>query len=520
MTLLLDDFELDGERFELRRRDERLAIEPLVFALIAYLASDPGRVFSRGELIDEIWDGRAVSDSTVSTCVKSARRVLGDTGEEQRFIRTVRGRGFAFAAEVSRQDDMRSASPVVQVSAVPESVAAALPRRGPPVEPLLLLLPFRCLSEDPEALRAAEGIVAELATVLTRIPLLRQSAEGERFRGADPYPTARQLHEDFGVSLVVDGTLQNLGGGWALTVQLSAGTSGYRLWAESFPLEDPLTHAIGSAVASVIGKLEPQLLRAMYREALSGGEEATSKRLFLQASGLLAMRGWQHEVFEPAAALLQRSALLDSEFALSAALLSLLRGFGFRIGLREDNSTKDETVRWAERALEADSMDSTVLGQTGCSLADIGQWDRGEDLLHHAIDINPANAQALVSLGSVRLHAGDAEEAVRLLSLGIRISPMDSRLSIWGTNLAMALLVKGQIAAAREAALAACRRNDRSYLPRVALAASALASGDSSAAVRALREARRIKPDLTQRQIAAIVGRKRSERLLQLESGS
>ena len=109
MILTFGEFELDIDRFELRRNGQPRKVEPKVFDLMAHFAKNPGQVFSRDELIAAVWHGRVVSDATVSTCIKSARKALGDSGDTQRYIKTVRGRGFRFAADVEH-DDVRADS--------------------------------------------------------------------------------------------------------------------------------------------------------------------------------------------------------------------------------------------------------------------------------------------------------------------------------------------------------------------------------------------------------------------------
>ncbi len=100
MILTFGEFELDIDRFELRRNGQPRKVEPKVFDLMTHFAKNPGKVFSRDDLIAAVWHGRVVSDATVSTCIKSARKALGDSGDAQRYITTVRGRGFRFAADV------------------------------------------------------------------------------------------------------------------------------------------------------------------------------------------------------------------------------------------------------------------------------------------------------------------------------------------------------------------------------------------------------------------------------------
>jgi DNA-binding winged helix-turn-helix (wHTH) protein/tetratricopeptide (TPR) repeat protein len=109
MRFRFEDFELDTEAFELRRTGESVRVEPQVFAVLAYLVARRDRLVSRDELLDEVWGTRFVSDATVASRVKAARRAIGDDGVAQRLIRTVTGRGYRFVAPVEMTDGARIA---------------------------------------------------------------------------------------------------------------------------------------------------------------------------------------------------------------------------------------------------------------------------------------------------------------------------------------------------------------------------------------------------------------------------
>src|SRR5262249_23714905 len=88
--------ELSAERIELRRAGTIVDIEPQVFDVLAYLLRHRERVVPKTELLDQIWGNRFVSESALSSRIKSARRAVGDTGRDQRIIKTIYGRGYRF----------------------------------------------------------------------------------------------------------------------------------------------------------------------------------------------------------------------------------------------------------------------------------------------------------------------------------------------------------------------------------------------------------------------------------------
>lgn len=100
MIYRFNDFELDTDRFELRRCGNPCSIEPQVFDLLHHLIVNRDRVSTKDELIASVWSGRIVSDSALSSRIKAARRVIGDDGNRQEWIQTLHGRGFRFIGPV------------------------------------------------------------------------------------------------------------------------------------------------------------------------------------------------------------------------------------------------------------------------------------------------------------------------------------------------------------------------------------------------------------------------------------
>ncbi|HTQ89151.1 MAG TPA: winged helix-turn-helix domain-containing protein [Streptosporangiaceae bacterium] len=101
MGVRFGDCELSVERIELRRGGEIVDLEPQVFEVLAYLLRHRERVVPKTELLDQIWGNRFVSESALSSRIKSARRAVGDTGKDQRIIKTIYGRGYRFVADAN-----------------------------------------------------------------------------------------------------------------------------------------------------------------------------------------------------------------------------------------------------------------------------------------------------------------------------------------------------------------------------------------------------------------------------------
>jgi DNA-binding winged helix-turn-helix (wHTH) protein/alpha-beta hydrolase superfamily lysophospholipase len=121
VEILFGDHALDIERRELRRGAEQIALEPQVFDLLVYLLQNRDRVVSKDDVIAAVWGGRIVSESTLTSRINAVRKAVGDSGEQQRLIRTIARKGFRFVGEV-----VESAKP-----SEPASVAKPQPRTAP-----------------------------------------------------------------------------------------------------------------------------------------------------------------------------------------------------------------------------------------------------------------------------------------------------------------------------------------------------------------------------------------------------
>lgn len=104
MIFRFGSYTIDTRRRELTCGSAAVHVEPQVFDLLVYLIENRDRVVGKNELFDAVWQGRIVSEATLSSRINAARRAIGDTGEKQALIRTIPRRGFLFAGESIRPE--------------------------------------------------------------------------------------------------------------------------------------------------------------------------------------------------------------------------------------------------------------------------------------------------------------------------------------------------------------------------------------------------------------------------------
>ncbi len=152
MRYLFEDYTLDAERRELHRGADIVPVAPQVFDLLEYLIRNRKRVVSKDDLINAVWNGRSVSDAALTTRLNAARCAIGDSGAEQRLIKTLPRKGFRFVGQVREAREVAGPNP----GDAPESAPAV------PDKPSIAVLPFANMSGDPEQEYFADGMVEEI----------------------------------------------------------------------------------------------------------------------------------------------------------------------------------------------------------------------------------------------------------------------------------------------------------------------------------------------------------------------
>lgn len=112
MRYLFENCVLDTGRRELHRSNEAISITPQVFDLLEYLIRNQQHVVTKDELIRVIWSGRIVSDAAITTRINAVRSAIGDTGEQQRLIKTLPRKGFRFIGSV-RETPRPAEAPII-----------------------------------------------------------------------------------------------------------------------------------------------------------------------------------------------------------------------------------------------------------------------------------------------------------------------------------------------------------------------------------------------------------------------
>jgi TolB-like protein len=264
MPFLFADCVLDPDRRELSRGAEPVAIGPQAFDLLLYLVTNREHVVSKDQIFDAVWDGRIVSESTLASHINAVRKAIGDSGEEQRLIRTVARKGFRFVGDVG---EAPAPDRTAVLKAPPSNEAAARPL-ALPSRPSIAVLPFVNLSGDAQQDYFADGVVEDIIAALSRNRWLFVIARNSSFTYKDKMVDVKQVGRELGVRYVLEGSVRKSVNRMRITGQLIDATTGAHIWADRFEgtlenifdLQDLMTE-------SIVGAIAPQLERAEIERA-------------------------------------------------------------------------------------------------------------------------------------------------------------------------------------------------------------------------------------------------------------
>ncbi len=408
MRYLFDEYAFDTDRRELHRGADVVSIAPQVFDLLDYLIRNRERVVSKDDLIKAIWDGRIVSDAALTTRVNVARSAIGNSGEEQRLIKTLPRKGFRFVGTVREAER----APSVAVTDIPaEQPKPVLPL---PDKPSLAVLPFTNLSSDPEQEYFADGMVEDIITGLSRSKSLFVIARHSSFAYKGRAVDIKQVGRELGVRYVLEGSVRKAGNRVRITGQLIDATTGAHLWADRFDsqLED-IFDLQDQVTSRVIGAIFPRLERAeIERAKRKPTESLQAYDYYLRA--LSSFYQFTREGNIEAVELSEAANAIDPEFAAAYAIGAYAylqrKFFDWRSDAAHERSEAQRLVR---RAVELDKDDPTVLARAGQVISELmGEVEEGAALLSRAIDLDPNLVIARYSRGGEHLLRGEVDAAL------------------------------------------------------------------------------------------------------------
>ncbi|MEM9621490.1 MAG: winged helix-turn-helix domain-containing protein [Pseudomonadota bacterium] len=433
MIYRFDNFVLDSASHELLENGLPVAVEPQVLALINLLIAQRHRMVSKNEIIEQIWQGRFVSDAAMSSRVKSARQALGDSGKAQRLIKTVHGKGLRFVGEVQEESPQNSA---------PSSAAVR-------DQPNVVVLPFANQSNDPEQNYFANGVTQDIISLLSRYRWLEVVASNAARPYLDDADVMRSLIEHLDVDYVVEGSVRRAAQRVRVAVQLTDAHTRRHQWAETydrdlqdvFALQDEITTTIAARLEPEIGYAERQRVARTPQRDLQAwdwfhlGVDHFFK--FTEADNLAAQD------------YLNRSRELDPGFGEAHAWWAYAVVIGMVYwDIEASQALLDEALAATVTALSLDDRNAVFYALK--ARVQLARKEYASALVENemAISLNPALASAHCGLADSLAYEGRYAEAIERFEHVIELSTNDPQRWAFYTYGALAMIFSGDYARA------------------------------------------------------------------------
>jgi len=456
-------FELDVSARELRRHGEPVTVQPKVFELVAYLVEHRDRAVDKNEILQQIWPGVLVTDTSLTQAIRKARQSLGDDADRQAVIRTVHGHGYRFVADLEAASEAASeAGPAAPLTAAGEPILSGEAVVG--ARPTIAVLAFNNLSGNPEQEYFSDAITQDIITSLSGHRwlnvLARNSTFGYKGRAID----VRQLAADLGADYVVTGSVRRSGSRIRVTAELVEARSGGQQWAERYDRDIEDVFEVQDEITStIVARLEPAIGYAERRRVLRSPPKDLQAWdcyhlgvahffKFTAADNLTAQR------------LLQRSRELDPDFGEAHAWWAYATILGMVYWDTEPSQAAlDEALAATRRALEIDDQNAVFYALKARVQLARGEYDSARSENELAIRLNPTLAAAHCGLGDTLAYQARYDEAIEHFERAIGLSPNDPQRWAFLSYGALALIFKGDFANALQWANRAVEIPNRQY---------------------------------------------------------
>ncbi|MGA7328611.1 MAG: winged helix-turn-helix domain-containing protein [Rhodomicrobium sp.] len=423
MRYRFDEFELDTDQFSLLGKSASIHLEPMVFDLLCFLIENAGQVLTREAIIEHVWEGRSVSDATISSCIKSARKALGDSGQSQTYIRTVRGRGFQFTAPVegSATETIRRPAQTLQPPINEPG------RLYPPIAPpKIAVLPLFPLSQDPQLRLMGDALAQEVILELSRLHWLFVIARGSSFHFRGQELDFARASEILGASYFLTGTIARQASQLVIGAELCRWPEHNVIWADRFTMPaDEIMQMWSHIAGQIVAALEPRIQLA---EALQAAKLPTEDLDAWAAyhRGLRHMYRFNKRDNSLAEHLFTRALNLDPGFARAHAGLSFTHFQNAFLGFSLDQGDETRKARkHAVACMDLDPLDPFVNLTMGRAEWLSGDLEAALPWLDRSIALSPNYAFGIYNSALIGALLGEGEDSEIKVAKAIALSPID-----------------------------------------------------------------------------------------------
>lgn len=420
-----ENISIDTAAFVLLLDGEPQPVEPQVFDLLVYLIENRDRVVTRDELLENLWQGRIVSENALNARLKIARKAVGDDGKQQRIIKTIQRRGYQFIAEIAATEPYRG-----QTQQPPPRTATVA------AKPSIVVLRFANHSTQDGQEYFADGITTNVRSCLSRIHALKvMSAMEFECGGKSNLQIAQAFEADYALS----GSVQREGDSVRVFAELTDGRSGAIKWSERFDRRgEAVTDIQDDLAMSIVATLWGH--RGRIREALRDSLAIKQTRDFdafdCVLKGIYCKEQFTENESREAQKWFAKAIEIDPLCAEAYAWQALVTLCEMYLRWPVDHEGLERSFTMARRAIEIDPYCESAYMALGWAYNWSGDLKRGFAAFDRAMQINPNNSDLMVFKGEELATSGRFDEGIRLIQQGIDFNKQPPDWYFWHLGLA------------------------------------------------------------------------------------
>lgn len=435
-----DEFQFDPSIGGLTQRGDPIALEPQAIRLLEVLIRHRDKIVSKEDLIEEIWDGRAITDAALNTRIRSVRRALGDAATTSKFIKTFPKRGFQFVAQVTIDEvptDTPPKGPKRPLIAITVSIAAALilisltlsinkPKILVTEKPSLAVVRFENLGGQNDTQYFVDGLTDDLISHLSRYRELFVVSRATMFSYAGEASKPVEVARDLGVGYVVRGSVRRDGDQVRVSGELIDINARETIWAETFDRSLTDIFAVQDEISQAIaGRLLPEIYESDTKQLRDKPtEDMGAWDLYLRGRARQAI--YSKATQEDAVRFAQQAIDRDPDFAAAYSLMARALGTMFFFQWAESpHNTLVSATEAAKRAIELDDRDAQAHAALGYLYRFTGDADPAIANLERAVSLNPNDARIRLELAHTLDWFRFQDQALPQIDMALRLSPRD-----------------------------------------------------------------------------------------------
>lgn len=434
------EFQFDPSDGGLNQLGKPVALEPQAIRLLDVLIRHRDRIVSKEDIIEEIWDGRAITDAALNTRIRSVRRALGDAATTSQFIKTFPKRGFQFVAHVSTSEApldtpiKRSKLPLIATALcilvalilISLTLSVKKPKVLVTQRPSLAVVQFENLGGQNAAQYFVDGLTDDLIAHLSRHRDLFVVSRATMFSYAGEAVTPVEIARDLGVGYVVRGSVRRDGNQVRVSGELIDINARETIWAETFDrkltdifaVQDEISQAIAGQLLPEIYESDTERLRDKPTEDMGAWD------LYLRGRAKQVI--YSKDAQEDAVRFAQQAIDRDPDFATAYSLLA--RALGTMFFFQWTGSPHDTLVsatEAAKRAIELDDRDAQAHAALGYLYRFTGDVDPAIANLERAVLLNPNDARIRLELAHTLDWFRFQERALPQIEMALKLNPRD-----------------------------------------------------------------------------------------------